>query len=185
MPKVQIPKEEILEAALQVILRDGHRGMNIKTVAAQLGRSTQTVSWAFGNMENFRKEVADYALSYANRKLLVDSPNVLEEYGGVGYHYIDLAFDAPNLIRFLRSDGKNLMAGGGFGGSFDPQKGEKRKRAMVALCGCTPEQAERYMLDVVIYTQGLVSLILAGGVPLSRENAHQLLATAGAALLPK
>ena len=31
------------------------------------------------------------------------------------------------------------------------------------------------MLNMMIYTQGLVSMILAGGINIAREDAHQLL----------
>lgn len=66
----KIPKEKILQTALNLIIRDGYDAVNIKTVAKELGCSTQPVSWHFGNMEGFRKALAEYALNYANSKLL-------------------------------------------------------------------------------------------------------------------
>ena len=64
-PRVQIPKEKILETALQLLIRDGHEAITIKAVAKELGTSTQPISWTFGNMENFRTALAEYALNYA------------------------------------------------------------------------------------------------------------------------
>ena len=48
-PKVQ--KETILETALAMLLRDGYASINIKTVAKELGCSTQPISRQFGSAE--------------------------------------------------------------------------------------------------------------------------------------
>ena len=183
MPKVQIPKEQVLEAALQLIIREGHEQVNIKTVAQELGRSTQTISWTFGNMENFRIALADYALAYANSKMRSDSSNAMEEYGRVGCGYIDMAIDEPNLIRFLRSDEKRLQGSGGLGGSFDNKMQAVRRTALARQYGCTDEEAGKFMLHMLIYTQGLVSMILAGGLNIDRKTAYSLLDETAAVMI--
>lgn len=174
-PRVQIPKEKILEAALQLLIRDGHEAITIKAVANELGTSTQPISWTFGNMENFRTALAEYALDYANRKMHSDSDDPLEAYGKVGTGYIDMAYDEPNLIRFLRSDEKRLQGSGGMGGSFDEKTKADRQKALAGQYGCTEEEAGKFMMNMIIYTQGLVSMILSGGINMEREDAHQLL----------
>lgn len=174
-PRVQIPKEKILETALQLLIRDGHEAITIKAVAQELGTSTQPISWTFGNMENFRAALAEYALEYANHKMYSDSENAMEAYGKVGTGYIDLAFDEPNLIRFLRSDEKRLQGSGGLGGSFDENAKADRRKAFAGQYGCTEEEAEKFMLNMIIYTQGLVSMILSGGIHMEKEDAYQLL----------
>lgn len=175
MPKVQITREMILDTALKLLIRDGHEKVNIKTVASALGCSTQPISWTFSNMENFRNALAEYALRYANSKMYSDSKNSLEEYGKVGTAYLDMAFDEPNLIRFLRSDEKRLKAGGGFGQSFDEKTMNDRKMAFVKQYDCTPDEAGKFMLDMLIYTQGLVSMIIAGGLSIDKDTAHKML----------
>lgn len=174
-PRVQIPKEKILETALQLLIRDGHEAITIKAVAKELGTSTQPISWTFGNMENFRTALAEYALAYANQKMHSDSYDSMEAYGKVGTGYVDMAYDEPNLIRFLRLDEKRLQGSGGLGGSFDEKAKADRRKAFAGQYGCTEEEAEKFMLNMMIYTQGLVSMILAGGINIAREDAHQLL----------
>lgn len=174
-PKVQIPKEKILETALQLLIRDGHEAITIKAVANELGTSTQPISWTFGNMENFRTALAEYALNYANQKMFSDSDDPMESYGKVGISYIDMALEEPNLIRFLRSDEKRLQRSGGLGGSFDEKAKADRQKAFARLYGCTEEEAGKFMLNMLIYTQGLVSMILVDGIHIEREEAYQLL----------
>ena len=174
-PRVQIPKEKILETALQLLIRDGYEAITIKAVAKELGTSTQPISWTFGNMENFRTALAEYALAYANQKMHSDSYDSMEAYGKVGTGYVDMAYDEPNLIRFLRLDEKRLQGSGRLGGSFDEKAKADRRKAFAGQYGCTEEEAEKFMLNMMIYTQGLVSMILAGGINIAREDAHQLL----------
>ena len=68
MPKVKITKEKILDTALRLLIRDGYKKVTIKTIANEIGCSTQPISWTFGNMENFRIALAEYALQYVNKK---------------------------------------------------------------------------------------------------------------------
>ena len=60
-PKIQ--KEAILKTAFDLLLREGYASINIKTVAAELGCSTQPISRQFGSMEGFRKELLVYCLT--------------------------------------------------------------------------------------------------------------------------
>lgn len=184
MPKIQIPKEKILDAALKVIIRDGYENMNIKTVANELNKSTQTISWTFGSMEKFREEVYEYALKYANKKMESNSNDPMEEYGKVGYIYINMAFDEPNLILYLRSDAKRLMNYGGFGKSFDSKKKNERIQAFSKMYNCSLESADKFILNMIIYTQGLVSMILLDNrLNIDKEGAHQKLYEIGKDLM--
>lgn len=183
MPKVQITKEQILEAALQLLIEQGYEKVTIKSVAQALGCSTQPISWTFGNMENFRNALAEYALQYANGKMRSSATDPMEEYGKVGIVYIDMAYDQPNLIHFLRSDQKRLLADGGFGQSFDEKVRQARQRAFAEQYGCTEAQAGQFMLDMVIYTQGLVSMILAGGMRIERQRAYEMLGQTGMTMM--
>ena len=175
MPKIQVTKEQILDAALEIIIRDGHEALNIKTVSKEIGHSTQTVSWTFGNMKNFREEVFDYALDYIDKKMYSDSENPIEEYGRVGVVYIYMAFDEPNLIRFIRSDEHRFEQRGGFGHSLNKDSMESRYASFAKQYGSSLEEAARYMTDMMVYTHGLVSMILFGPLKISKEEAIKML----------
>ena len=67
--KVSISKDVILEAALKMLIRDGYSAINIKTLAAEIGCSTQPLVWHFENMEGLRYALAQYSRDYANKKI--------------------------------------------------------------------------------------------------------------------
>jgi len=183
MPKIQVPKEDILQAALKLMIREGYEQVNIKSVAKELKRSTQTISWSFGNMDNFRTALAEYALAYVNRRMYSDASDPMLEYGNVGTVYIDMAFDEPNLIRFLRSDEKHLKECGGLGGSFDSEAIAARQKTFSEHYGCSEEDAKHFMLTMMIYTQGLVSMITAGGLDIDKKTAHKMLSEMGVSMM--
>ena len=114
MPRsVQITKEKILTAALDVLIRDGYLAVNIKSIAKELKCSTQPIAWQFGNMDNMREALTKEAVAYANQKMMPTSTNCIEAFWQVGYAYINLAFDTPNLFRFVyMGESKNYCRGG-------------------------------------------------------------------------
>lgn len=182
-PKVQIPKERILETGLQLIIREGHEAVNIKRLARELCSSTQPISWTFGNMENYRTELFAYALHYMNDKMKPEGENPVAGFATVGETYLNMAYDEPNLIRYLRSDTSGLVAQGGIGAIFDEEKSKFLREALEKSLGISKELAHGFMTTMVIYTQGLVTLITDGTVHYSREQTQKMLRDVGVVYL--
>lgn len=97
----KIPKEIILKTALELLIEKGYGNVTIKAVAERLNSSTQPISWHFGNMDCFRKTLAEYAISYANSKMKPKSQNSVSAFTEMGSAYVDIAFDSPNLFKYL------------------------------------------------------------------------------------
>lgn len=178
-PKTQIPKEKILDTALQLVIREGYEVINIKRLAKELGCSTQPISWSFGNMEAFREELFRYALNYMNSKMRPKGTNPVAALFSVGETYVNMAFDEPNLIRYLRKDSKGLVNLGGIGAVFDEEKNKSLREALSRVVGISEEKAREFMDTVVIYTQGLVTFIIDGTITVSREEAMRMLEGVG------
>jgi len=99
--KTQISKEVILEAAFQMLLREGYSSINIKTLAAEIGCSTQPIAWHFGNMESLRTELLEYCLNFLKDRFSTQGEHVSGILEGIATRYIELAFDYPNLYKYL------------------------------------------------------------------------------------
>ena len=97
----------------------------------------------------------------------------------VGETYVIMAFDEPNLIRYLRTDSKGLVNLGGIGAVFDEEKNKSLREALCRVVGISEEKAGEYMNTVVIYTQGLVTFIIDGTITVSREEAMRMLENVG------
>ena len=99
--KVTISKEVILEAALKMLIRDGYSSVNVKTLASEIGCSTQPIVWHFENMEGLRIALAEYAMVYAAMKSASSFNSEVESVEFLGRAYVKMALKEPNLFRFL------------------------------------------------------------------------------------
>lgn len=99
--KVTISREVILDAALKILIRDGYAAVNVKTIAGEIGCSTQPIVWHFENMDGVRTALSEYAKEYAAKKAFLDSRNKVESFEFLGRSYVKMALKEPNLFKFL------------------------------------------------------------------------------------
>ena len=184
MPRsVQITKEKILTAALDVLIRDGYLAVNIKSIAKELKCSTQPIAWQFGYMDNMREALTKEAVAYANQKMMPTSTNCIEAFWQVGYAYINLAFDTPNLFRFVyMGESKNYCRGG-----FDSILTDSGNAVLIdKLCkylDISRKQADMLLQRMIVYTHGIVSLVVAGVLNCTKEQVYSIVKEFGSDLL--
>lgn len=174
-----VTPQQLLEAGLDLIIRQGYPAVNIKTVAQAAGCSTQPIVWAFGNIEGYRAALRRHATAYAQAKIQGRSPT--DAHTNAGYAYIDMAIEAPNLIRYLRSDEQDLRQSGGIALIFDEQATLERRKFWEAALALSPEDAQKFVDFCVVYTEGIVSMLLSGVLQPDKENAYRLLREGGEA----
>lgn len=174
-----ITAQQLLDAGLDIIIRQGYSAVNIKTVAQAAGCSTQPVVWAFGNIDAYRAALRRHATAFAQRRTRGDTPDYA--HARAGYGYIDMAIEMPNLIRYLRSDEQDLRQSGGIALIFDGETTLQRRIFWEKTLHVSPEDAEKFVNFCVVHTEGIVSMLLSGVLPPDREMAHRLLEEAGTA----
>lgn len=175
MPRsVQITKEKILAAAIDILIRDGYYTVNIKSIAKELKCSTQPIAWQYGNMDNMREALTQEAVIYANQKMMPTSTNCIEAFWQIGYAYINLAFDTPNLFRFVyMGESKNYCRGG-----FNSILTDKGNAALIdklyQYLNISREQADMLFQRMLVYTHGIVSLVVAGVLNCTKEQVYSI-----------
>ena len=169
----KIPKEMILKHALDMLIQDGYSAINIKTLAKRIGCSTQPISWHFGNMENFRNALTAYALEYANKKMLSSSEG-MSAFSNVGIGYIDIAFDEPNLFRYLYMTGES----GYYAGGFDILTTADANFAMIEQIASqletSADKVRDFFRNTIIYTHGLACFVVSGLIKSSKEELYAM-----------
>ena len=175
MPRsVQITKEKILAAAIDILIRDGYYAVNIKSIAKELKCSTQPIAWQYGNMDNMREALTQEAVIYANQRMMPTSTNCIEAFWQIGYAYINLAFDTPNLFRFVyMGESKNYCRGG-----FNSILTDKGNAALIdklyQYLNISREQADMLFQRMLVYTHGIVSLVVAGVLNCTKEQVYSI-----------
>ena len=169
----KIPKETILQYALEMLIRDGYSSINIKTLAKKIGCSTQPISWHFGNMENFRNALTEYALNYANSKMLSASEGMLG-FSNVGVGYIDLAFDEPKLFRYLYMSGESGYHAGGFDILTTADTNSAMIEQIANELGTTAGKLSEFFRNTIIYTHGLACFVVSGLIKSTKEELYAM-----------
>ena len=171
-PKNKFTKEEMVEAALQVVRAKGIGGLTAKTMADELGTSTQPVFTAFGSMDAVKREVYAAAIRvydrYTNAGLQEKIP-----FFGVGMQYIRFAREEPELYRLLfltRTQNPEYSAMQSM-----QHLQELVRPTLVGIYRITPEEADRYFRNLWLVVHSLSTLIVTGDCPYSDREIGQIL----------
>jgi AcrR family transcriptional regulator len=184
MPRsVQITKEKILTAALDVLIREGYSAVSIKSIARELNCSTQPIAWQFGNMDNMREALTKEAVTYANKKMMPTSTDCIEAFWQIGYGYINLAFDTPNLFRFVYMGESKNYCRGGFNSILTDKGNAVLIDKLYPYLNISKEQAEMLFQRMIVYTHGMVSLVVAGVLNCTKEQVYSIVKDFGSDLL--
>ena len=169
-PKNKFTREEMVEAALRVVRRKGIDGLTAKTLADELGTSTQPVFTAFGSMDTLKGEVYAAAVGvydgYTNAGLREKIP-----FFGVGMQYIRFARKEPELYRLLfltRTQEYSAMK------SMEHLQ-ELVRPTLMSIYRITAEEADVYFRDLWFVVHSLATLIVTGDCPYSDREIGQIL----------
>lgn len=160
--KTTIGKDVILEAALQMLIRDGYDSINIRTLAEDIGCSSQPLVWHFENMEGLRKALAVYARDYAVRKADPGKREGAEAFEFMGRAYIRMAMKAPNLFKFLylgQCPQEKPLTLNGISREADSAA---MITAISAQTGITPEQTLKAIQNTIMYSHGIATMLATG-----------------------
>ena len=171
-PKNKFTKEEMVEAALRVVRAKGIGGLTAKTLADELGTSTQPVFTAFKSMDGVKQEVYAAAVrvydGYTNAGLQEKIPFL-----GVGMQYIRFAREEPELYRLLfltKPTGKEHSAMKAMG-----HLQELVRPTLTAIYQITELEADLYFRDLWFVVHSLSTLIVTGDCPYSDLEIGQIL----------
>lgn len=168
--KTQVSKEMILQAALEMLIRDGYSTINIKTLSKEIGCSTQPLVWHFESMAGLRKALAEYALNYANEKMRPCVQNGMDAFAGVGMAYINLAFDEPNLFKYLYMSGESEFQAGGFDVLVNAKANADMVGQIADYLKIPKENVSSFFQNTMIYTHGLACFVASGVITSSKEE---------------
>lgn len=163
-------KDQILKAAHEVVLESGFEKFTARNVAKKMGISTQPIYLEFKNMEDLKRTLLQKIQTDLTRKfmsqpitgdLIVDAP----------VHYIEFTLKKPKLFKALFVDPK----GGGpimyeYSVEFYKELSKQSRRF-----GKLPkEDYELLHLETWVVVNGLITMLLAGIITLTREELIEL-----------
>lgn len=99
-PTVKFTKEEIVEAALDVVRRKGAAALTARQIAAELGVSTRPIFTYFQNMQQVQEAVRQAAQARYH-SYMKEGLEQVHPFAGLGEQYIRFAAEEPELYRLL------------------------------------------------------------------------------------
>ena len=100
-PTVRFSREAVLNAAYQLVRREGPHAFNARAVARELGGSTQPIFRLFSGMDELRQAVTDRALLSWKELLKARTQDSAFPYLSIGMTYLLFARDEAQLFKLL------------------------------------------------------------------------------------
>lgn len=175
----KIKKEDMLQAALKLVAKNGYAALNIKAVAKELGCSTAPISWQFGGMDGLREELIPFVERYVEDTYYSQCENEFTTFEQRGKGTIDLALENPNLFHFLYTGQRSQLLSTGFEFQTNDQDTLNMFQKMAEMLGITSKQVMDFAMTMMVYTQGIGTLIASGIVKDTKENMYRMLHNTG------
>ena len=175
----KIKKEDMLQAALEIIIQDGYAALNIKAVAKKLECSTAPISWQFGGMDGLRQDLIPFAEQYVEDTYYRLNENEFATFEQRGKGTVDLALEKPYLFRFLYMGERRPHLITGFELQPDDSDGINVYKKIADMLEITVKQAMDFAMTMIVYTQGIGTLIASGIVKDTKENMYRMLHNTG------
>lgn len=170
-PKARYTKEEIVDAAYDLVRKNGESYLSARNLAAALGTSTAPIFTAFSGIEEVAQAVAERAKTLYG-KYLAEGLSQSPPFKGAGLMYIRFAKDEPMLFRmlFMRADAEVSH--------YMPAKDENEptvRGAVEQSYGMDSEKAKKLYNHLSVYAHGLASLYAQGQCFFSDEDVSRML----------
>lgn len=181
-PKPKFTKEEIVQAALEIVSRKGVEALTAKELGDALGTSARPIFTVFSSMKEVQDEVRAAAMrrfeSFPEQKL-PDMPLFKQ----VGMKMVLFGANEPKLYQLLFMQENRCAV------SFDDVFGELGPTAQTCISlireeyGMTESEAKLLFENVWIYTFGVGALCATRVCRFSAERLGQMLSTEFQAML--
>ncbi len=183
-PKAKFKREEVINAALKIVEREGLAALTARSLANELGSSARPVFTVFRNMEEvvaavYREANAVYA-GYVEQGLGEDLA-----FRGVGRAYIRFAVERPRLFRLLfmqersgQCDGKSILLA-------IEEHYEEIIRSIVEGYNVSRQDAIDLYLHLWVYSHGIAVLIVTHLCTFSEDQVNSMITQVFSSLLSR
>ena len=170
-PKIKVTKDEILDAAIDIVRQNGPAAINARTVARALNCSTQPVFSNFATMEALCQGVRDRAeqicAEYLRRE---EESGKYPVYKANGMAYIRFAKEERELFKLLymcdRQDKSEPV---------DPELNDRMENLVHENTGLGGGKMKLFHLEMWAYVHGIATMYATGFMDLPWELVSQML----------
>ena len=154
--KAKITKEMIIDAAVEVVRRDGAANLSARSVAQELNCSTQPVMYHFATIRDLKQAAYEKA-DRIHTEYLLDVDQDQDPLAGIGLNYLRFAAEEENLFRFLFQSGYAL--GKNITEVIESEETAPVVSAIQDALGLSVEKTKELFVTLALFAHGYASLI--------------------------
>ena len=173
-PQVKVTKEAIINAAVDIVRKNGVQAINARTVASMLGCSTQPVFSNFATMDDLRMAIAEKAdaLCRAYMQREVESGR-FPIYKANGMAYIRFAKEEKELFKLLYMRDRSVEDA-----SAEPEITDEMETIVHHNTGLAGTDLKLFHLEMWAYVHGIATMFATGFLDLDWELVSKMLTDA-------
>ncbi len=170
-PKVKVTRENIINAAVDIVKKSGAQALNARTVASVLNCSTQPIFSNFSTMDELRLAVAQKAAilckEYIRREV---ESKAFPPYKASGMAYIQFAKEEKELFKilFMRERLGNAL-------SEEIDLNDQMEQIVQHNTGLNSEETKLFHLEMWVVVHGIAAMTATGSYNFERELASKIL----------
>lgn len=164
-PKIKVTKQEIVNAAVEIVRQNGADAINARTLATMLNCSTQPIFSNFANMDDLRFAVVERAdalcSEYTQREI---NSGKYPAYKASGMAYIRFAKEERELFKLLYMrdrKGEEISEGEGLT--------DEMTELIQNNTGLAGGEAQLFHLEMWAYVHGIATMFATGFLDLDWE----------------
>lgn len=169
-PKSKITKDNVLQAAFEIVLQEGMTEVNARSIAKHLNCSTQPLFRLYPGMQALKAELYEkiYAFyRHYTHAYPISHDRLLQE----SVAYVEFARVYPHLFKAVY-----LSDAGGLRSSEDVLHAHYNRdiiQKMVEEYNLSYQESERLFLDVRFYTHGIAAYLVEGAIDMDEAEVRQ------------
>lgn len=183
-PKAKFVKEEIIQAAMDIVREDGVQALTARALGSRLGSSARPIFTIFQSMDEVQKEVIN-ASRELYKQYTKDCLGQPSAFMCIGKQYVQFASKEPKLFQLLFMTEKgNVPDLSGILPLLDDSYAEILL-SIKKEYGIGDREAKRFYQHLWIYTHGIAILCATKMCILTEGEIEQMIYEVGESLLKK
>ncbi len=173
-PKTRVTKDDILNAAVNIVRNSGAEALNARTIASMLNCSTQPIFSNFATMETLRMAVVEKADTLCSAYMQQEMQRgEFPAYKATGMAYIRFAKEERELFKLLYMRDRTH--------EFIPEttaQTEQMETIVQKNTGLSGEEARLFHMEMWAYVHGIATMFATGFFDLEWEVVSRILTDA-------
>lgn len=171
--KIRISKDMILNAAFDIVRKDGIEKLSNLELAKRLNCSIRPIYYQFKNVEEMQKELYKKIEHYFYKFLLDNMVDEIPKYKQVGINYIKFAQKEKKLFQILFMTDIGLTPDAFVSKAGDDYK-EIEKMIKISA-NIKEEDIKDFHTRMWIFSHGIATLVASGSIKLTDKQIQDLL----------